>query len=280
MASRRMKFLSPLTQGAHSPFRVAFLSAGFMASLGATTALAVCATPATQVTGGAVTESGSVNFQNWGTGTGSRNVTIGGLTLNCTIPVTGTTQAVATFFANLANNSTGGAAPGNCSKTGTLTGWTSGAASGSLANWTTVFTSTTANSNVTDLAVTVSGTATTVTATNTETQGSAGSVAAVVSGKTVCVGASGARTNQEYHDPNGNITDWKKGAADPKDPTKTIGTWSISGNNIVYTYTAGSTGTYSLWLQSGGTSYDWCNGATTVVNVTTANILPGQVACN
>jgi hypothetical protein len=85
-------------------------------------------------------------------------------------------------------------------------------------------------------------------------------------------------TNQEYHAGSGTgaVTDYKLGPPAPgnKDPTATIGTYTISGTGkvgqIVYTYTAGGTFTYTVWgtQSSGSGTYDFCNGATP---------LPGRV---
>lgn len=135
-----------------------------------TTAVAVTETPVvapvaavTAVAG--VTESGSAVFTAL---TAGQTLIVGGLTF--TAGAAGTTAAqTAAAFANL----TAGALQGNSTLgtySGQLAGWTSTAVSGTA---TVVFTSTTANTNVADLAFTGTGTAPTI----TETQGAAATAA-------------------------------------------------------------------------------------------------------
>lgn len=97
---------------------------------------------------------------------------------------------------------------------------------------------------------------------------------------TVCVGPAGNRTNQEFHNGTtaGTIIDYKKGPSDAKDPTETIGTFTIvGGNSVTYTYNAGGTFSFTVWQQANG-SLDFCNGTTALVSG--ATVLTGQVACN
>jgi hypothetical protein len=102
---------------------------------------------------------------------------------------------------------------------------------------------------------------------------------ATLSGKTVCVGGAGNWENQEYHAPGGNLIDWKKGASDPKDPTKSIGSWAVSGSGsnqvINYTYNTGESYSYRVHNNGSG-NYSFCNGATEIVS---ASIKTGQSAC-
>lgn len=96
----------------------------------------------------ATTESSLVAFNSADMSYGDK-ITIGGLTLTATGPIT---QAqVAAAFANLSAGATAGNSVTNGSWSGTLTGFNSGATSGTSVT----FTSTTANTNVADLAVSV-----------------------------------------------------------------------------------------------------------------------------
>lgn len=265
MAYRRMKIPCSVVRGCISyPLSLTVLSLGVMAALGTTAALAVCGSPATQLTSAAgTTETGTVSFNNLNSG-GGLSVTVGGLGLTCTSTTTATT--VAGFFASLSNGSTGNSLPTGCSKTGSLSGWSSAAASSSSVT----FTSVTPTSNVADL--TVSGNPSSA----VEVQGSP-SLSSSLGLKTVCVGSVGNWQNQEYHagTVGGSIIDWKLGASDPKDPTKTIGSWSLSGNTVVYNYTGAGSFTYTVWQQTNG-SLDFCSGTSTVVNGT---VKAGQSAC-
>lgn len=89
-----------------------------------------------------------------------------------------------------------------------------------------------------------------------------------------CVGSSGNYSNQEILQSSlsGNIKDYKKGPNDPNDPSKVVGTYSITGTSpgqITYTYTGGPVDTYTVYgtvpVASG--SYDFCNGSALVVTV-------------
>lgn len=87
-------------------------------------------------------------------------------------------------------------------------------------------------------------------------------VASVVGGMYVC-GPSPVQAStldwDEYHSGSstalsGNITDYKKGPADPNDPSKMVGTYSIKGNGtITYAYTAG--GSFAFTVYSGPSPY-------------------------
>lgn len=89
-------------------------------------------------------------------------------------------------------------------------------------------------------------------------------VSGLLSGKTVCspAGCSGASCQwQEQHKSGGVLADYKKGAGDPIDPTKDVGTWSVattgpSNGRVTYTYTAG--GSYTYDVKDNGASYSFC----------------------
>ena len=243
------------------PLHLTALSFGFMAALGTTAALAQCAAPATQLTSG-VTETGTVTFQALGNGSTLSNITVAGLTLTCGNNSGVTASAQALFYQNLANGAAGPSAPAGCAsgKSGNLTGWTSGPASGNSVT----FTSTTPNTNVADLVVSNGAGASAV-----EVQGSAtgGALSTALTGNMVCVGSAGNWRNQEYHASGGAVTDFKKGSSDPKDPSAVIGTWSISNDAVVYNYTAGGSYSYTIWQPVAGT-LNFCNGGSLVVQGT------------
>ena len=90
--------------------------------------------------------------------------------------------------------------------------------------------------------------------TNDPTNLAAQNLSSALSGNTVCVAKSGGGwENQEYHQggpSTGNVIDYKRGPADPIDPTKALGTWAISGTGtsttVTYSYSGGSTGQYAV----------------------------------
>lgn len=49
-----------------------------------------------------------------------------------------------------------------------------------------------------------------------------------ITGATVCV-SRGAERWQEYHASGGDLIDYKRGRDHPTDPTKKVGTWSVTG---------------------------------------------------
>jgi hypothetical protein len=98
----------------------------------------------------------------------------------------------------------------------------------------------------------------------------------VVGNSVACYPSSGPPwTNQEYHSgtttsATGNITDYKQGPTNPRDPSKQIGTYSISSTNgltsgigtISYNYGGASSYSFRLWGPTppihGPTNYDLC----------------------
>lgn len=68
----------------------------------------------------------------------------------------------------------------------------------------------------------------------------------LMSGKTMCA-ARGSDRWQEYHNPSGVLTEYKRGPGHPIEPSENVGTWSASGGaNALLTHT-----------YSGGSSYSW-----------------------
>lgn len=87
--------------------------------------------------------------------------------------------------------------------------------------------------------------------------GSGGSLAlSTLGGKTVCVGSAPTWQAQEFHQVGGTLIDYKRGSGHPIDPTKTIGTWSVSGNQIAYSYTSGGSYTFDVYEKNG--AYSFC----------------------
>lgn len=87
-------------------------------------------------------------------------------------------------------------------------------------------------------------------------------IAALVLNKYVCNGVWPNNTWNERHDGS-NITDYKMGPSDPKDPSTVVGSYTTSTGNsangtITYTYT-GSATTYSYNVKlNSGSSYFFC----------------------
>lgn len=78
--------------------------------------------------------------------------------------------------------------------------------------------------------------------------------ATVLSNRTLCV-QKGSDRFQEYHRPDGALIDWKLGENHAVDPTKQVGNWSASGNNVIYQY--GSL-QYTYAVYRAGNSPNWC----------------------
>jgi hypothetical protein len=55
-----------------------------------------------------------------------------------------------------------------------------------------------------------------------------GTLQSFIANATVCV-ARGSERWQEFHAGNGDLIDYKRGPSDRMDPTKKVGTWSVSG---------------------------------------------------
>lgn len=91
-------------------------------------------------------------------------------------------------------------------------------------------------------------------------------ITTAVYGKTVCA-TNGGDKWQEFHAPNFDLIDWKKGGTDPIDPTKKVGTWSTdtNGNNSAVNYHYGSrTYSYKVYLNNGQYTFCGVGGAPTL----------------
>jgi hypothetical protein len=94
----------------------------------------------------------------------------------------------------------------------------------------------------------------------------------LLSGNTVCVSKSGGWENQEEHMAGGALVDFKKGPSDPVDPTKQVGTWSVTGTgtgtmvNYTYSDASGSSGPFSFTVHSANNSnLSFCDASNTEI---------------
>lgn len=244
-----------------------FLCVALLANAGGQAMAACSGTQIVNTTG--ITETAAITF-----GTPPNNnqtVTVAGAAITATQGNV-TAAQVAAAFANLAAGSLPNAG-GNYSRSGTLTGWTSSGVTGTS---TVTFTSTTPNSNVTNIATSTTGVVATLTASTANGSSANNALTTLLTGNTVCVGSSPTWAAQEYHQSGGALIDYKRGPGHPVDPTGQVGTWSVTGTGTAtkVNYTYGST-TYanSVW-SNGGNSYSFCNPSETIGTVKT-----GQGAC-
>ena len=223
---------------------------------------AVAACSGTQITDTATKETAVVTFPSL---KNNDSVTVAGLTFTARGAQTSTVAAGA--YSGLSNSATTGPQTANGNYTGTLSGWSSGTASGANVTFTSASTG-----NVTNIVLAGSPTAPTA----VTTDGGSVTLSSLLTGNTVCVGSAGNWEAQEYHQSGGNLIDYKRGPSDPVDATASVGTWSISGSgtSTKVTYFYGSS-TYSntVWDHANGT-YSFCNPAETVATIKT-----GQGAC-
>lgn len=95
----------------------------------------------------------------------------------------------------------------------------------------------------------------------------------LLSGKTVCVPSTKAGWTwewQEIHQAPNILVDYKKGPGDSVDPSKPVGTWTISGNAgglravVTHDYGGGQSYTYTVWNNGNGT-HSFCSGNPEIV---------------
>lgn len=98
----------------------------------------------------------------------------------------------------------------------------------------------------------------------------------LIIGNTVCASRNGEKW-QEQHRAGGQLWDYKMGPGHPIDPSKQVGTWSISRNFVTYCYTGDKCYSYSVHGTGTG-AYDFCfaNGK---LEVSGATFKPGLQSC-
>jgi len=81
-------------------------------------------------------------------------------------------------------------------------------------------------------------------------------------GGSIFCAARGGESWQEEHYVGGVLKDYKMGPTDAVDPTKQVGTWSVSGDIVTHNYTVGSVSgpsyTYELWRDGTSNNYAFC----------------------
>ena len=102
-------------------------------------------------------------------------------------------------------------------------------------------------------------------------------LATTFTGNTLCM-SRGTERWQEFHQSGGALIDYKKGSNDPIDPTKLVGTWSITGTGsnamLVHTY-GNSSYSWQVCGVSGGPYTLTGSGGT----LTGGTVLAGQHPC-
>lgn len=111
----------------------------------------------------------------------------------------------------------------------------------------------------------------------TQVQG-ATTLRGLLEGKTVCASRGNDRW-QEFHQAGGALIDYKKGPTDKVDPTKQVGTWTVSGNGagtqLRYDYGPGANYNYKVHTIAAGSTYGFCSGSAELV----VTLRPGQGPC-
>ena len=84
----------------------------------------------------------------------------------------------------------------------------------------------------------------------------------VLQGNTACVGTAPTFESQELHQAGGALIDYKRGGGSV-DPTKQVGTWSVTGTDgrgvfVTYDYGGGNIYNYAVWRNTDG-SYGFCS---------------------
>ena len=115
----------------------------------------------------------------------------------------------------------------------------------------------------------------------------AAAISALLGGNTVCVPTVTIPTMtwQELHvgTPGGALIDYKRGPSHAVDPTKTVGTWSVTANpndkkaSVVHTYSGGG-GSYTYTVHGTGavgTNHSFCSAGPEIV----ARVKSGGGAC-
>ncbi|HNF73367.1 MAG: hypothetical protein IT471_03225 [Pseudomonadales bacterium] len=88
----------------------------------------------------------------------------------------------------------------------------------------------------------------------------------------------------ELHTRNGSgggtpLIEWARGAQDPVDPSRNVGTWKVQGSNIVYSYTGDGSYTYQLFNDGAG-QYSLCDSQGGTVKATIMKLVPSPSGTN
>ncbi len=111
-------------------------------------------------------------------------------------------------------------------------------------------------------------------------------VAALVKGNTACA-VRGSERWQEFHQPSGNLIDYKLGPTSTTDPSEKVGTWQAgvaSRNNplptVTYNYGSGGTYAYAVCAANATTTgqFLFCN-VSTQEKFDPVTLKAGQVPC-
>lgn len=100
--------------------------------------------------------------------------------------------------------------------------------------------------------------------------------ATVLSGRTTCVTKPNGDRYQEFHAASGELIDYKRGPGHATDPSKKVGTWSASGNDVVYNYGPGQQ--YRYTVHRAGNSNNFCLKGSGE-EIRPSAVLQGQAAC-
>jgi hypothetical protein len=103
----------------------------------------------------------------------------------------------------------------------------------------------------------------------------------VLSSNSIDANSPGGENWKEVHCTNGDLQKVGLGVGHPVDPQRTVGTWSTTGDRVIYTYTGLSPYSWTLWWDQDGSvsgnTYCWEN-PTGNATVATGNL--GSVTCD
>jgi phosphohistidine swiveling domain-containing protein len=109
-----------------------------------------------------------------------------------------------------------------------------------------------------------------------------GNFTGLITGATICA-ARGNDRWQEYHRAGGALIDFKRGPNDRVDPTRQVGTWTVThGANATVTHTYGpqsSSFTWALCRVNASNPVTYTMVSPTAGTITGVRVLAGQVAC-
>lgn len=89
---------------------------------------------------------------------------------------------------------------------------------------------------------------------------------------------------QEEHRASGELWDYKKGPTDRVDPSKKMGSWSLSADTVTHTYDPGGPALTFVWtvhaIASRPGEYSFCTGDRAGVEIVRAIITTGSGPCS